>query len=132
MKCRIFDVIEEVLLKFQASPNDILLPTFRTIVLSLCSGSRFSFTTWPEGWKYCELSKHQDLFTNHIAYLLKNYEISVFIEYKAKVTFTKHSELETGNKDPNINVNHRGAWDVIGSSTNTINSWRTKINLNYI
>jgi hypothetical protein len=35
-----FYVIEKVLLKFQASPNDKELPKLRTIVLSLCSGSR--------------------------------------------------------------------------------------------
>jgi hypothetical protein len=31
MKCRIFNVIEEVLLKFKASSNDKSLQTFRTV-----------------------------------------------------------------------------------------------------
>ena len=60
-----------------------------------------------------------------------SYKSSVFIKYNVKVTFMKHSKLETGNKDPNV-VSHGVARDVIGSRTNTINSWRTKINLNYI
>lgn len=61
-----------------------------------------------------------------------SYKSSVFIKYNVKVTFMKHSKLETGNKDPNVNVSHGVTRDVIGSRTNTINSWRTKINLNYI
>ena len=53
---------------------------------------------------------------------IKIYESSVFIKHNTKVTFTKHSKLETGNKDPKGNVSHRAAQDVIRPSTNTINS----------
>jgi len=51
-----------------------------------------------------------------------NYKSSIFIKYNAKVTFMKHSKLETGNMYHDVNVNQRATRDVMLSSTNNINS----------